>query len=53
MTASSRCTTASYLVASGADSVQGKLDLRDWLRLADEVAKLAQPYIRGVTGDLE
>ena len=53
MTASSRCTTASYFVAGGEDLVQAKLDLCDWLRLADEVAKLAQPYIRGVIGDLE
>ena len=53
MAARSRCTTASYLVASGEGSVQAKLDLRDWLRLADQVAKLAEPYIRGVIGDLE
>ena len=48
-----RCTTASYLVANGEDPMQAKLDLRDWLRLADQVAKLAEPYIRGVIGDLE
>ena len=53
MTASSRCTTASYFVASGEDPVQAKLDLRDWRWLADEVTKLAEPYIRGVIGDLE
>jgi hypothetical protein len=48
-----RRTTASYLVASGEGSVQAQLDWRDWLRLADQVAKLAQPDIRAVIGDLE
>ena len=53
MAARSCRTTASYLVASGGGSVQAQLDWRDWLRLADQVAKLAQPYIRAVIGDLE
>jgi hypothetical protein len=53
MTAISRCTTASYFVASSEASVQAKLDLRDWRWSADEIAKLAQPYIRGVIRDLE
>lgn len=48
-----RCTTASYLVASSEGAMQVKLDLRDWLRLADQVTKLAEPYIRRVIGDLE